>query len=217
MSVRTMEAVAVTLTGRHVRLEPLAERHAEDLAEAGSDAEIWRYMPRAPLTGVADARDYVKTALEAARDGSQVPFAIVSIAGESPAESRASRAIGSTRYLDIRREHRGLEIGWTWLGRAWQRTAANTECKLLLLQHAFEELGALRVQLKTDARNLKSQRAIERIGGVREGVLRAHMVLPDGFVRDTVMYSITAGEWPAARSRLEERLGRRGAMDEGKP
>lgn len=195
-----------------MRLEPLAERHAEDLAKAGSDAEIWRYMPRAPMAGVADAREYVETALEAARDGSQVPFAIVKIAGERAPESGTGRAIGSTRYLDIRREHRGLEIGWTWLSRRWQRTAANTECKLLLLQHAFEELGALRVQLKTDARNVKSQRAIERIGGVREGILRAHMVLPDGFVRDTVMYSITAGEWPAAKRRLEEALaGRRGS------
>jgi len=192
-----MDAKAVTLTGRHVRLEPLADRHAADLAEAGRDAEIWRYMPRRPLASVEDARDFIRAALEMAKDGSAVPFAIAELGG---------RAIGSTRYFDIRREHRGLEIGWTWLGSAWQRTAANTECKLLLLQHAFEELGALRVQLKTDARNVQSQRAIERIGGVREGVLRAHMVMPDGFVRDTVMYSITVGEWPEAKRRLGEYL-----------
>ena len=192
-----MDARTVTLEGKHARLEPLEMRHAADLAEAGRDEEIWRYMPRRPLASVEDARDFVRAAHEMAKDGSAVPFAIV-VDG---------KAVGSTRYFDIRREHRGLEIGWTWLGRTWQRTAANTECKLLLLRHAFEELGALRVQLKTDARNVRSQRAIERIGGVREGVLRAHMVLPDGFVRDTVMYSITAGEWPGVRRRLEERLG----------
>jgi RimJ/RimL family protein N-acetyltransferase len=197
-----MKAGAVTLTGRHVRLEPLAESHAKDLAEVGRDEEIWRYMPRRPLAEVADARDFIRAAHAMAKDGSAVPFAIVSIG------NGRDRAIGSTRYFDIRPEHRGLEIGWTWLGRDWQRTAANTECKFLLLRHAFEELGALRVQLKTDARNVKSQRAIERIGGVREGVLRAHMVMPDGFVRDTVMYSITAGEWPEVKKRLEDILGR---------
>ena len=193
-----MDARPVTLEGEHARLEPLEMRHAADLAEAGRDQEIWRYMPRRPLASVEDARDFVRAAHEMAKDGSAVPFAIIEAAG--------GRAVGSTRLFDIRREHRGLEIGWTWLGRAWQRTAANTECKLLLLRHAFEELGALRVQLKTDARNVRSQRAIERIGGVREGVLRAHMVLPDGFVRDTVMYSITAGEWPEVERRLEAML-----------
>jgi len=157
-------------------------------------------MPRRPFAGVEDALDFVRAAHEMAKDGSAVPFAIVAIG------NGRDQAVGSTRYFDIRPEHRGLEIGWTWLGLRWQRTAANTECKFLLLRHAFEELGALRVQLKTDARNLKSQRAIERIGGVREGVLRAHMVLPDGFVRDTVMYSITAGEWPETKRRLEARL-----------
>lgn len=203
-----MDARAVTLSGRHVRLEPLGERHAADLAEAGHDAEIWRYIPREPLADVEDAREFIRSALEAAKDGSQMPFAIVEQVSDlrrnDSSGNATGRAIGSTRYLDIRREHRGLEIGWTWLGRAWQRTAANTECKRLLLEHAFERLGALRVQLKTDARNLKSQRAIERIGGVQEGVLRAHMVMPDGFVRDSVMYSITAGEWPAVKRRLEE-------------
>jgi RimJ/RimL family protein N-acetyltransferase len=138
-----------------------------------------------------------------------VPFAIVEKSPPGAIGRAPGRAIGSTRYLDIRREHRGLEIGWTWLGRAWQRTAANTECKLLLLEHAFEALGALRVQLKTDARNLASQRAIERIGAVREGVLRAHMVVREGFVRDSVMYAVTAGEWPEVKGKLEGLLGDR--------
>jgi RimJ/RimL family protein N-acetyltransferase len=105
--------------------------------------------------------------------------------------------------------HRRVEIGWTWLAVAHQRTGANTECKRLLLEHAFEKLGMMRVQLKTDARNLASQRAIERIGGVKEGVLRAHMVMPDGFVRDSVMYSITAEEWPGVKKRLSELCARR--------
>lgn len=214
------DARAVTLTGRHVHLGPLAERHAADLAEAGRDAEIWRYMPRGPLADEEDARGMIRAALEAAKEGSQVPFAIVERAANRRSGDRPGgpsgdsgesfgRAIGSTRYLDVRREHRGLEIGWTWLGRPWQRTAANTECKQLMLEHAFEKLGALRVQLKTDARNVTSQRAIERIGAVREGVLRAHMVMHDGFVRDSVMYSIAAEEWPGVKRRLEDLLGGR--------
>ena len=184
------------LEGRSIRLEPLAERHAEDLHEAGRDAAIWTYMPRGPLASVEESRAMIRSVLDASRDGSQWPFATV--------DRESGRAIGSTRYFDIRPEHRGLEIGWTWLGTAYQRTAANTEQKRLLLEHAFEVLGTLRVQLKTDARNLKSQRAIERIGGVREGVLRAHMVMPDGFVRDTVMYSITSAEWPGVKRKLQQ-------------
>ncbi len=181
------------LEGRWVRLVPLSEDHAGDLLDAGRDAEIWRYMPRPPFASVADARGFIEEALGAP---SQLPFAIV--------EGTSARAVGSTRYFDIRSEHRGLEIGWTWIGLAHQRTPVNTECKRLLLGHAFEKLGMLRVQLKTDARNERSRRAIERIGGVKEGVLRAHMVMPDGFVRDSVMYSITAGEWPGVKRRLVE-------------
>ncbi|HRJ48186.1 MAG TPA: GNAT family protein, partial [Opitutaceae bacterium] len=118
------------------------------------------------------------------------------------------RAVGSTSYLDIAPEHRRIEIGWTWLGAEARRTAINTECKYLLLRHAFETLGCGRVQLKTDARNLRSQAAIERIGAKREGVLRRHLVMPDGFVRDTVMFSILAEEWPAVKARLEANLAR---------
>lgn len=115
-------------------------------------------------------------------------------------------AVGSTRFMDIRREHRGLEIGWTWLAPGVQRTRVNTEAKFLLLKHAFENLGALRVQLKTDARNTRSQRAIERIGGVMEGVLRRHMKVWDGHQRDTVYYSIVDTEWPAAKERFLQKL-----------
>jgi len=181
------------LEGRWVRLVPLSDDHAGDLFTAGRDAEIWRYMPLKAFASVEDARAFIGEALGAP---SQAAFAIV--------EKASGKAVGSTRYFDIRSEHRGLEIGWTWIGLAHQRTPVNTECKRLLLGHAFEKLGMLRVQLKTDARNERSQRAIERIGAVKEGVLRAHMVMPDGFLRDSVMYSITAAEWPVVRKRLVE-------------
>ncbi|HSD51226.1 MAG TPA: GNAT family protein [Candidatus Methylomirabilis sp.] len=188
----------ITLQGVHVRLEPLVPRHAEDLFAAGSDEAIWTYMPRPVLQSVEDTQAWIQEALAAAAGGTQIPFAIIHRAG--------GKGIGSTRYLDIRREHRGLEIGWTWMGTAYQRTPVNTECKYLLLRHAFEELGAVRVQLKTDLRNERSQRAIERIGAVREGVLRKHLALWDGFIRDTVYYSILDSEWPAIKGRLENLL-----------
>ena len=127
--------------------------------------------------------------------GREIAFAIV--------DAASGRAVGSTRYLDIERDHRALEIGWTWIGPAWRRTPINTECKLLLLTHAFEALAAHRVTLKTDARNVVSQRAIERIGAVREGVLRRHRVCWDGSIRDTVYYGIIDAEWPAVKARLE--------------
>jgi predicted thioesterase/RimJ/RimL family protein N-acetyltransferase len=190
----------VTLEGTHVRLEPLAAKHVAGLFEAGRDASIWRYLPRLPFATEDDARSFVEAAMEGTAKGSEVAFASVSLAD--------GRVVGSTRYLDIRRGDRALEIGWTWLTTAAQRTPVNTECKYLLLRHAFDDLGAVRVQLKTDARNERSQRAIERIGGLREGVLRRHMTLPDGHVRDTVMYGITDLEWPAVKARLEERLRR---------
>jgi N-acetyltransferase len=192
-----MEPRPVVLEGEFVRLEPLRLDHAADLLAAGRDEEIWRYLPRAAPKRLEDVHAMIEEALERARDGSEVPFAIVL--------RSSGRAVGSTRYIDIRRAHRGLEIGWTWIGREWQRTAVNSECKRVLLAHAFETLGALRVQLKTDARNLRSQRAIERLGAVREGVLRSHMVLYDGFVRDSVMYSMVAEEWPRTKARLEAR------------
>lgn len=185
---------SVTLEGRHVRLEPLAERHAEALAEAASPELFAYHFPPDELT--ADGFRRQITGFDD-RDGF-MPFATV---------LRASgRAVGITSYLDIDQAHRRLEIGFTWTGKPWQRTAVNPECKLLLLEHAFDTLGAVRVQLKTDARNTQSQRAIEKLGAVREGVLRKHMILPDGHMRDTVMYSITDEEWPAVRAGLESRL-----------
>lgn len=189
-----MDPRAVTLTGDLVRLEPLRDEHAPALFEAGRDESIWRYLPRPMPRTIVDVRAWIAEAADAERDGRELPFAIV--------ERSSQRAVGSTRYIDIRRPHRGLEVGWTWLGRAVQRTGVNTECKRLVLEHAFETLGAERVQLKTDGRNTASQRAIERLGAVREGVLRHHMLTWDGVMRDTVMYSILAHEWPAVKARL---------------
>jgi RimJ/RimL family protein N-acetyltransferase len=188
----------VTLTGAHVRLEPLELRHAADLAAAGADPEVWRWMPVAPPASEADMRAVIDLLLERREAGAQLPFAQVELA--------SGRAVGSTSYLDIAPADGRVEIGWTWLGRPWWRTPLNTEAKLLLLGHAFDTLHLNRVALKTDIRNERSQAAIERIGGVREGVLRAHMIRPDGSLRDTVYFSILASEWPAVRERLNRRL-----------
>jgi ribosomal-protein-alanine N-acetyltransferase len=190
-----MKVQPVTLEGTHVRLEPLAERHAEGLAAAAGPEFFPYHVPPDELSPDGFRRQI----REFAAKSDMLPFATLVRVGE--------RVVGMTSYLDIAEEHRRLEIGSTWIGRPWQGTAVNPECKLLLMAHAFETLGALRVQLKTDARNRQSQRAIEKLGAVREGVLRKHMVLPDGHVRDTVMYSVTHEEWPAVRAGLEERLG----------
>ena len=192
----------VSLEGMGVRLEPLELRHAKDLLEAGRDASVWRFRPGEPFETLDDVRRWIDTANAAMREGREIAFAIVRLPDGA--------AVGSTRYIDLRRADRALEIGSTWLGPAVQRTGINTECKYLLLRHAFEDLGAVRVQLKTDVRNERSQRAIARIGAVREGVLRRHLTLGDGFVRDTVMFSITDAEWPATKERLEAMLRRGG-------
>jgi N-acetyltransferase len=190
----------VTLEGARVRLEPLAESHAPDLFEAGRDPGTWRYMSRGRLESLEDALRWIAEVRAGVEAGRQVAFAVIPLA--------SGRAVGSTRYFDIRRRDRALEIGHTWLGPEARRTGINTGCKYLLLRHAFEDLGAFRVQLKTDARNETSQRAIERIGGVREGVLRRHILMPDGHVRDTVYYSVLDSEWPSVKLRLERMLAR---------
>jgi N-acetyltransferase len=199
----SFEAKRVTLTGEKIRLEPLSDAHATDLFEAGVDRTIWTYMPVGGFADLTAVREWIDRALAAQATGSELPFAIVLIA--------TGRAVGSTRFMDIRSEHRALEIGSTWLSPDVQRTGVNTEAKYLLLKHAFEDLGAHRVQLKTDARNIRSQRAIERIGAVLEGRHRRHMVLWDGYVRDTVYYSIVDTEWPQVKERLESLLRTRPA------
>ncbi|MBX3359246.1 MAG: GNAT family N-acetyltransferase [Phycisphaeraceae bacterium] len=207
MGEMRVSPVTLELDGGVARLEPLAEEHGPDLMEAAREESIWRWMPFPGPTTPELMRGYLGRAAAAQAAGREEPFAIV-LKGERGARDTA---IGSTRYMEIMPEHRALEIGATWIGGTWQRSAVNTECKYLLLRHAFEVLGAVRVQLKTDARNERSQRAIERIGAVREGVLRKSRILHDGFVRDTVYYSVIAGEWPGVKARLEGMMRRGGA------
>lgn len=194
-----MDIQPITLIGRVVRLEPLGPEHVSDLTVAGRDPAIWRYLPYGSPSTEAEMLAYIEAAQALEQKGLHFPFAVI--------HQPTGRAVGSTRFLAIEHRDRGIEIGGTWYAPEVQRTAVNTESKYLLLRHAFEVLGCVRVQLKTDARNERSQRAIERIGGVHEGVLRRHMILPEGFVRDTVFYSIIDREWPAVRERLAERLG----------
>jgi N-acetyltransferase len=193
-----MQIEPITLTGRVVRLEPLCEAHVPDLAAVGQDDSIWAYIPYPLVRSEAAMRAWVIDLLERQTRGTDLPFAVVQL--------ETGRAVGASRYLDIQPANRAVEIGGTWYGRVYQRTAVNTECKYLLLCHAFDDLGCVRVQLKTDLRNERSQRAIERIGAVREGVLRHSMIMPDGHLRDSVYYSILAEEWPGMKTRLEEML-----------
>lgn len=187
----------ITLAGRFVRLEPIEERHRDDLlAAAAQDPATFRYMSGDLSVGASAWPAY----LTDAQRPEFVAWATV--------DAATGRAVGSTRFGDIAPEHGRAEIGWTWIAPSHQRTAVNTEAKLLQLSYAFDALGATRVALKTDGRNLRSQAAIERLGAVREGVLRRHLRLPDGFIRDTVYYSILDDEWPAVKARLEERLAR---------
>ena len=192
-----MNPQPVTLTGKLVRLEPLTLAHAPDLfAAIRVDATIWRWWSEPPPEDVAGMWAFVTATLQEQADGSVIAFAQIDQKSGVPA--------GMTTYMDIQRRHRGLEIGSTWLGKPWQRTGMNTEAKYLLLRHAFEVLGAARVQLKTDLRNIQSQTAIARLGAVREGVLRKHKLVRDGFLRDSVMFSIIDDEWPAVKQRLEQ-------------
>ncbi|NEC66581.1 GNAT family protein [Streptomyces sp. SID9727] len=185
----------VTLTGRHVRVEPLTPAHLDDLfAAGGDDDEVWRWLGPTPRT--PEALGATLSALLA--DPSYLPFAVV--------RRDTGRAVGWTTYMDIDVANERLEIGWTWYGRAHWRSAVNTETKLLLLTHAFEDLGMGRVQLKTDHLNDRSQKAIARLGARHEGVLRRHRRRPDGSWRDTVYFALLADEWPEAKARLAERV-----------
>lgn len=190
-----MNVPPVPLQGRDLRLEPLQPHHAERLFRVASP-KVYRY---ATIWPDDDSFESFAAYLDARLALPWQNYVMVERATATP--------VGLTAYLDIRPQHRGLEVGATWITPAYQGTSVNPECKYLLLQHAFEHLGAVRVQLKTDGRNLQSQRAIARLGAQREGVLRRHTILPDGFIRDTVMFSITDAEWPAVRRGLEKRLG----------
>jgi RimJ/RimL family protein N-acetyltransferase len=197
MQREEMKVEPVVLEGRHVRLEPLSQGHHGALCEVGLDEELWRWIP-VPVRTTAEMTAYIETALKEQEGGTSLPFALV--------EKSTGRAIGSTRYGNIDKAHRRVEIGWTWVARAWQRTAVNTEAKYVLLRHAFETLGCIRVELKTDSLNQRSREAILRIGAREEGIFRNHMITASGRIRHTVYFSIVDSEWPEVKSRLEAKL-----------
>ena len=195
-----LEIKPITLQGNYVRLEPMTEEHVPALAEIGAGQPFWDFMVYGNVNTLDDMRGWVHDLLSRAEKGTDLPFVAFHLA--------SGRVAGATRYLNIMPKDRGVEIGGTWYGTEFQRTPVNTECKYLLLKHAFETLGCIRVQLKTDLRNEHSQKAIERIGAVKEGVLRNHMILPDGRFRHSVFYSILDAEWPEVKERLEEMMQR---------
>jgi RimJ/RimL family protein N-acetyltransferase len=192
-----VDLTPVTLTGRWLTLEPIEEHHAPDIFAAMQDEEVCRYLSWPPPASIEETLALIREAQEAMARGSTIVFAQVL--------NETGQAVGSTRLLDVRPADRQVEIGATFLARACWRTPANTESKYLFLTHCFERLGCVRVALKTDGRNVRSQEAIARLGAVREGVLRRHMKVR-GYQRDTVYYSILDDEWPAVKARLKARL-----------
>ncbi|MFD2445645.1 GNAT family N-acetyltransferase [Bacillus sp. CGMCC 1.16607] len=181
------------LIGNTVKLIPMEESHVSDLWEAAKPEEIWAFTA-GKIRSLGTARKVVESAIADREQGISYPFVIQ--------EQDTNRMIGSTRFLDISPTHKSVEIGWTWYHPSVWRTRVNTECKFLLLQHAFETWDLNRVQLKTDLRNIRSQKAIERIGGVKEGVFRKDRIIDDGYIRDTVFYSILKEEWPEVKAQL---------------
>jgi RimJ/RimL family protein N-acetyltransferase len=195
-----MNIEPVILEGKHVRLEPLSlQAHHEALSEIGLDESIWRWSP-APLSTADDMRAYIEEALAWQERGGALPFATI--------EKSTGRVVGSTRYGNIEMAHRRLEIGWTWIAPRWQRTAVNTEAKYLMLGHAFEKLGCMRVEFKTDSLNEQSRNAILRLGAKEEGTFRNHMTTSSGRIRHSVFFSIIDSEWPEVKANLEEKLAR---------
>ncbi len=186
------------LTSTLVTLKPLAIGEAQSYLDIGGDKDIWSYLFPEPFKSVDDAEKWIKSMLHRSQTVGDVPFSVY--------DNATGRLAGSSSYLDVRAEHGGLEIGFTWYGKEFQRTHVNTATKLVLLTNAFEALKADRVQLQTDNRNKASQRAIERLGAVKEGVLRKHKTYPNGYVRDSVMYSVTIDEWPDVKARLQSFL-----------
>jgi RimJ/RimL family protein N-acetyltransferase len=189
----------VILAGSRVRLEPLGRDHLADLARVAFDQAVWRWTIARPQD-TAGLERWLEAALANAEAGTERPFATI--------DCPSGRAIGSTRFMSIVPEHRRLEIGWTWVGTAYQRTGANREAKLLQLSHAFEVLGANRVEFKTHARNERSRAALAGIGATFEGIFRSHMIMPDGPLRDSAYFSVIADEWPTVKAGLVASLAR---------
>ena len=195
----TSPPVRCTLSGHGVRLEPLNQTHATGISAAARDGDLWNLRVTSVPTP-ADTTAYIQAAMDGYVAGHMLAFAVLDVV--------SGKVIGTTRYHDILASVARLEIGYTWYGKSWQRTHVNTACKLLLMSHAFDELGAAVVGWRTDNFNYASQRAIERLGAKRDGVLRHHAMRRDGTVRDTVMYSVIAGEWPEVRDHLTYQLNR---------
>jgi RimJ/RimL family protein N-acetyltransferase len=202
------KGLAARLEGRLVVVEPLTRAHAEGLRLAAADAAVWRWMT-APAHEPEGFEPWLEAALAAAEQGTEAPFAILLRESGDP--------VGSTRFMTLRPEHRGLEIGWTWHARRVWGTGVNVETKLLLLAHAFETLGCMRVEFKTDARNERSRGALEALPARFEGIFAKHMLVRGGEVRDSAYYAITDDDWPAVRANLERRLAAaaRGAVQAG--
>jgi RimJ/RimL family protein N-acetyltransferase len=199
MSQQEMKVAPVVLEGVHVGLEPLTMAHHEGLCDVGLEEELWRWIPIQVRTAEEMAA-YIRTALKEQSNGTSVPFAQI--------EKATGRVIGSTRYMNIERAHHRVEIGSTWIAPKWKRSAVNTESKYLLMRHAFETLGCMRLELKTDSLNAKSRAAILRIGAKEEGIFRNHMITSGGRIRHTVYFSVIDSEWPGVKSRLEAQLRR---------
>ncbi len=195
-----MQLEPIILQGTQIRLQPLSFNHQDGLCAVGLDPEIWRWAP-VPVTTYEEMRKYLETALRWQAEGTAMPFATVL--------NETGQVVGSTRFANIDRENKHMEIGWTWIGKPWQRTAVNTEAKYLMLRHAFETLGCIRVEFKTDSLNQQSRNAILRIGAREEGTFRNHMITRAGRYRHTVYFSVIESEWPAVKRGLEEKLARR--------
>ena len=193
-----MKIEPVVLIGNTVQLEPLREEHIKGLAKVGLEPKIWQFMRYSKVETEEQMGQWVRELLELQAMGTDLPFAVIQRATGKP--------IGCTRYLNIDPANRALEIGGTWYGLEYQGTLVNTECKYMLIKHAFEVLGCVRVWFKTDQRNKRSQHALEKLGVVKEGVLRNHMILPDGYVRNSIVYSLLPEEWPQVRQQLEAKL-----------
>lgn len=194
-----MDPKPITLEGAHVRLEPLSQDHLDQLCEVGLDQTIWRWGLMQIETR-EHMNNYISAALKSQDEGTALPFVTI--------EKSSGRVIGSTRYGNIDKENRRLEIGWTWITPRWQRTSINTEAKYLMLHHAFEDLVCIRVEFKTDSLNDQSRTALERIGAQEEGILRNHMIAYGGRWRHSVFFSIIDSEWPAVKANLEAKLAR---------
>jgi N-acetyltransferase len=200
MQHREVSAEPVTLDGRYVRLEPLGLQHHAALCAVGLDERIWRWNPVHVIRTPEDMRGYIDNALRVQATGTALPFATWYKA--------ANQFVGSTRYANIDTRNRTLEIGSTWIAPPWQRTAVNTDAKYLMLQHAFETLGCIRVEFKTDSLNERSRAAIRRLGATEEGTFRNHMITPSGRIRHSAYYSIIDADWPAVKANLLSKLER---------